>query len=464
MWRLSPALDVLRLLFLLGLGSLYFIGQGWLIMEILFRRKSTDDLRDTPLLQEIPPAITFGFIVNYGISLLVQSTSVSLIVGIAVSLFGIWRVLHYFRLHDFTKHNNDSPNKWMGVAFVLLLYLAPILVKPLADWDARSIWFFHAKMIYTAGSFGMSAGWQHPSVAFSHSDYPNLVPGIAAQASQILGYWNEYIPKISLLFVFIPVVMWLFTFARKSFSFTTLILMFPFSIFPWIWNGYMDGYLSLYLSVAMLLLGRYIRDEKSIDLISSLVCLVFLIYLKNEGQLAMLAGILSVVIVYFSKYKKGEMGIKRQKFSLKGLVTGIIVLLPFAAWSIYKQKLGLSNDLQLGTAQSVARFIEKLSDQSYKLVLEQTYLHVEVALLLFGSLYFAAVAQKRHIPMMVLPSLATAAIYYTGVLVIYIQTPQNLQWHLDTSASRTMLAVTGCVFVACFFLLNELETKTVELS
>lgn len=456
---MSPVLNVVRLSFLIGLGSLYFIGQGWLIIEILFCRESADGLQDIPLLQKIPLAITLGFIVNHGISLLVQSTSVSLVVGIAVSLLGIWRILHYLRLHDFTKHNGVLPNKWIGAVFVLLLYLAPILFKPLTDWDARSIWFFHAKMIYTAGSFGMSAGWQHPSVVFSHPDYPNLVPGIAAQASQVLGYWNEYIPKVSLLFVFIPAVMWLFTFARKSFSFATLILLFPFSIFPWIWNGYMDGYLALYMSVAMLLFGRYIRREKPIDLISSLVCLVFLVYIKNEGQLAMLAGILSVITVYLLKHKKGETVIKHYKFRLRSIVTGGIILLPFVVWSIYKHKLSLSNDLQIGTAQSVARFIEHLSDRSYKLVLEQTYLHVEVALLLFGLLYFVTVAQKRPIPRMVIPSLITAAIYYAGVLAIYIQTPQNLQWHLNTSASRTMLPVTGCVFVACFFLLDALEKQ-----
>jgi hypothetical protein len=465
---LSTVLNIAQLFLLMGLGFLYFMGLGWLVMEFQFHRYPAVNYKNVFLLQKIPLAATLGFIVNYGISLLVQSTSLSLIVGIAVSLFGIWRILHCCRLHDFTKHNSDSPNNWMGVAFVLLLYLAPILVKPLTDWDARSIWFFHAKMIYTAGSFGMSAGWQHPSVAFSHADYPNLVPGIAAQASQVLGYWNEYIPKISLFFVFIPVVMWLFTFARKSFSFAALILLFPFSIFPWIWNGYMDGFLALYLSVAMLLLGRYIRDEKPIDLISSLVCLMFLIYIKNEGQLAMLAGILSVIVVCFSKRKKGEMGIKQHKFSLRSLVTGSIVLLPFAVWSICKHKLGLSNDLQIGTAQSVARIIGHLSDHSYQLILEHTYSHIEEAFLLLGLLYFAVVAQKRPIPRMVIPSLATAAIYYAGILAIYIQTPQNLLWHLNTSAGRTMLTVTGCVFVACFFLLDALEkqvkTNTVETS
>src|SRR5258706_16435582 len=67
---------------------------------------------------------------------------------------------------------------------------------------------FHAKMIYTAGAFGQSTGWQNPVVAFSHPDYPNLVPTLAAQAAFVVGFWNEYIPKISLFFMLGPSIIW----------------------------------------------------------------------------------------------------------------------------------------------------------------------------------------------------------------------------------------------------------------
>lgn len=77
-------------------------------------------------------------------------------------------------------------------ACVLLLYYFTILIDPLEDWDARSIWFFHAKMIAAAESIGLRAGWGHPSLRFSHSDSPNLIPALAAQLSHLLGYWNEY--------------------------------------------------------------------------------------------------------------------------------------------------------------------------------------------------------------------------------------------------------------------------------
>jgi hypothetical protein len=66
----------------------------------------------------------------------------------------------------------------------------------------------------------------------------------------------------------------------------------------------------------------------------------------------------------------------------------------------------------------------------------------------------------QRVPKMVFPALTTATIYYFGIVIIYLITPQNLEWHLNTSASRTMLSVAGCIFVACYFILNSLENPT----
>jgi len=63
---------------------------------------------------------------------------------------------------------------------------------------------------------------------------------------------------------------------------------------------------------------------------------------------------------------------------------------------------------------------------------------------------------KRHI-LSWIPSLITAVIYYCGIVIIYLMTPANLNWHLATSVQRTMLTVSSCMFAGIFFLLKELE-------
>lgn len=452
---MSAVLDLARLILQISLGILYFTGLGWLVTDLLFHRDSADDRENVPPMQRIPLAITLGFIVNYGVSLLVQSLFTGLIIGAVISIIGLWRLAGYFLRR--TNRDNKSPIHWIGIVFLCLLYLIPVLFDPLTEWDARSIWFFHAKMIHAAGSFGASAGWQHPSVIFSHVDYPNLVPGIAAQTTYMLGYWNEYIPKISLFFILVPAVMWLFTFADRSFSFVALVVIFPFSMSVLIWNGYMDGYVSLYLSVAMLLLGRYIQQARRIDLISAIICLTLLLYLKNEGQLATLIGVLSVLVAGFLTKKSGRVRFELRIPGWQNLVAAAIVLSPFVLWSAYKLNLDLSNDLQIGSAQSVTRIVERIGDGSYGIISSLTFEHVEGALLLLGLLFLAAIAQERPIPRTVVPALATAAMYYAGIQVVYLLTPNDLEWHLYASAGRTMLPVAGCVFVACYFVLDTLE-------
>ena len=454
---LLTVLNVIKLLLLLSLGITYFTGLGWLVIELIFHGHSVNGQKNISLFQRMPLAITLGFIVNYGIFLALQSLPASLLTGIVISIIGIWRLRSWYSKNHFIK---EPLNQWLGALFICLLFISPIEFQPLEAWDARSIWFFHAKMIYTAGSFGLSAGWLHPSVIFSHIDYPNLVPGMAAQTAYIVDHWNEYIPKLSLMYSLVPVVMWLFSFARKSFSFGILILIFPFSMYRLIWNGYMDGYLALYASLAILLLGRYIQRNSSIDLISSITCLAILPYIKNEGQLAMLAGIISIVVADIIKRKSGHAGIKTHIRGRKKILVAVILIAPFIIWSFYKLNYGLANDLQIGTALSIARIIERIMDNWYRMILDSTYTQIEAASMLFGLLYFATISQKRSVPITVIPALSMAAVYYIGIITIYLLTPYDLNWHITYSVERAMLPISGVIFIACYFMLDSLESLT----
>src|SRR5205807_1272968 len=99
---------------------------------------------------------------------------------------------------------------FLGIFYLILMYYFKIFAEPLQDWDARSIWFFHAKMIWTEGALSKASGWNHSSTRWSHPDYPKLVPSIAAQLAYIKGFWNEFLPKGSLLIMLIPTIFWIF--------------------------------------------------------------------------------------------------------------------------------------------------------------------------------------------------------------------------------------------------------------
>ena len=452
-------INAIKLFLLISLGLTFLLGQGWLVVGPLLHGSLTIKKKDVPLLQEIPLALLSGLIINHGIILCFQSLRLGLIAGCIISIFGIYCFTLYIFRHHAQQILNPAPlNLWVGIVFVCLLFLSLILGEPLKDWDARSIWFFHAKMIYVAGSVGQSAGWQHPSVVFSHTEYPKLVPALAAQVAHIMGFWNEYIPKASLLFMLVPAVTWLFTFARRSFSFVILLLLIPFSFYLLLWNGYMDGYLALYFSVAMLLLGRYINSSQPIDMVSSLCCLAVLLYIKNEGALAALIGLCLTISVQL---------LKKKTYSIKNIfgagwkyyLAGLIALLSFVLWNLYKQRWNLSNGLGIGTTQSLLHIFSRLTDGSYKLIFQYVYKQIEGALLLLGLLYFASVAWHKPLPKESLPALIAAGIYCLGMVMIYLLTPFDLAWHLNASINRTMLSVNGCIFIGCYYILNTIENN-----
>jgi len=218
----------------------------------------------------------------------------------------------------------------------------------------------------------------------------------------------------------------------------------------------MDGYFALYFSIAMLLLGRYVNSSQPIDMISSVCCLIALLYIKNEGALAALAGLCSILLISLSKEK--PYSIKNVfLLSKEYYLAALTALLPFVLWSFYKQRWNLSNDLEIGTTQSFLRIISRAADGSYKLIFQNAYRQLEDALLLLGLLYFASAAWNKSVAKESLPALIAATIYCLGMIIIYLLTPHDLAWHLSSSIDRTMFSVNGCLFIGSYYILNAIE-------
>ncbi|HOW91355.1 MAG TPA: hypothetical protein PK883_03475, partial [Anaerolineaceae bacterium] len=339
-----------------------------------------------------------------------------------------------------------------------LLLSGPILSNAIYDWDARSIWFFHAKMIYFAGSIGLEAGWQDPTVVFSQLDYPKLIPSLAAQIMHIMGFWNEYLPKLSLLLVFIPPVVWLVTFARKTFSYAFLVFLLPFSFFPWLWNGYMDGLLALYFCIALLLFDRYTQEGRLIDLLSSLACALFLLYIKNEGNLALLVLLFAFALQFLIskwplrlKFKPGLI------VNWRYVIIAIAALVPFVIWNIYERQWGLSSDLGLGSTESFQRLAARITDGSLSLITEKIFKYINASLMLLVVLLTSILLFKRPFVRESLPAIIATSLYVLGMSAIYLVTPHDLVWHLNNSTVRVMELANGGFTIASYMILRALE-------
>ena len=383
---------------------------------------------------------------------------------------------------------------WLALLYLALLYVFPIFLDPLHAGDARSIWFFHGKMIHYAGGLTAATGLDAPAVIFSHVDYPKPVGVLAAQIAMLAGFWNEFLPKGSLAVLLLPPMLGIVSFfrgVRLSALFLVVVLFFGAG---WhLWNGYMDGYLALYAAVALLFLGRWLDSGSSIDLSAGIMFLGVAMNLKNEGvlfALSVTAAMGVILLVRDSGFgtRDSGLGTREQSVGDRGPGTGdqdsataehigyqslvlrvpnpgsrvpTLLLLPLSCvvlWSVKKSAWGLENDLRLG-AGSIPIIVTHLREGAAAMIGNALIVNALVgkAAIIAAGAAAAAAAFRVRIPPGFRLAVGTGAIYFTGMFCVYLATPADLQWHLSTSAGRTMMTVLGALFAGTFLVMVGIE-------
>lgn len=410
-------------------------------------------------------SLAAGILVDFLLVLTGLPLGAGLAVGGALGLAGVWSLARRRGQRAFAAPPADVIAAAGVVVLVLALYYFRILLEPLQAWDARSIWFFHAKKIWIDGGL-KDAGWNHPSIVFSNPDYPVLVPAIAAQLGYLRGFWNEFFPKASLLVMLLPPLLWTFSIRRAAPSFVLLVLLFFFSYYEWLSNGYMDAYLAIYSGFALLFMGRYLRSRHEPDLVTALCAIGIACSLKNEGLLFALC--LGAAVAALGLLDTGVLralaGSIRRTPSVA--VAAALALAPVLVWTGYTRAWGLQNSVAGKPSEALARLAARAGDgESVRLVVD--YLAVRAnGLWLVAALVLLGLAVTRAERWRVHPgALAgalTALMHFAGMALVYLSTPTGLAGHLDTSAARTMNTTRVVLFVALYFLLADMETLEVR--
>lgn len=406
--------------------------------------------------------IVLGMLLNYSLVLVIERTDFALAAGAFFSVAGciaaFWRfqrgLLSLFNIRILA----------LPVMLIVGIYLIPIAFDPIAAGDARSIWFFHGKMIYYSGGLGAWTGFGDEAVVFSHVDYPKLIGILSAEFAFVAGFWNEFVPKVSLVALLLPAALAVASFLKRySFSNLFLLLMFFFSLGWLLWNGYMDGYFALYAGVALLFLGRWVNEKDSLDLMAGSVLLALAASLKNEGVLFLVAVAIPLCIRWgFDRGRKAFPNPVSLEWKLWPLP--LCSFSGFFLWSWKKGELGLVNDLQLG-ATSLPRIAARLEDGSMLLIAKWLFLDAFVlnAFIVLAISLAGIKLMGRRISAGATVAIAASVLYLSGIFIIYLATPANLQWHLSTSATRTMTVVLFGLFAGTYFLLQEIENLSDDI-
>jgi hypothetical protein len=445
----------------LSFAPLYLLGIGILSAHPALRARSRSEESDGHRSQAalLSGVLAIGILVNYVLVLGFESLRAALAVGCVLALLGL-----LLGLRTFLKRRGQQPfpfsRSWvwsLPLAYIVALYGVLILTRPLTHWDARSIWFFHAKIIYFQGALTEQSGWSE--LLDAHADYPKLLQTLAAQVACVCGYWNEFLPKAALLVLLVPAAAGYFAFFKRPISWVFLISMAFFSTYTEIWNGYADSYFALYAGLAILALGRWFDSRRPHDLLLGLAALGIVSCLKNEGSLFLVCTAVAFAAV-------GLLGWMKRKDRPPGSIDWlsltylmVVMLAGLTIWLVKKKAWGLHGDLNL-SGRYLAEAWGRLTDgESFSLIVKNLFQTQELtyALIPLAMGIIAARVFRIRIPKTAWLPFSTATLYLFGIVLVYLGTPYELSWHLITSSGRTVLPIFVTLSVATFLVMDAME-------
>lgn len=256
-------------------------------------------------------------------------------------------------------------------------------------------------------------------------------------------FWNEYLPKLALIPVALAGFIGLSSVVRARLA----AILAPWAALPVMqglaWNGYMDGWLAVYGSVAMLALARWYDDGERWALVLGMCALGIVLCLKSEGRLIAM-GALPVLALGALRH--------RRRLSPRDLLLGLLFV-PFLLWVRLTGLLPavgdfdahdvLTRGLPLLTNPAEVGFrLRYLADTA----LEATPF-IDIA-----SAVVVLVLLVRPRPGVLLSGVGMI-IYLAGIVMVYFGTPLDFRVHVITSLSRVLMFPTMFLLIGLLDLL-----------
>ena len=343
---------------------------------------------------------------------------------------------------------NFFENPFLKIFFLFIIFIC--LGTPTFDWDPRSIWLFHAKRIfYDQSIFSVMDNY----AGFSGNDYPNLAPAFASSLASLVGHWNEVFPKLSFALMFLPPLILTYVFLKDTQYLIFLSIVF-FTIGKYLFNGWADGLVAVYFCLSAFLMYLLIVSNNNFlkkKILFYLIAFCFFVTLtliKNEG-IALL--FILFATTFFIKLYKGEL-----KKDISKLVFLSISFLPIVLWKLfcYSNEIG---SYKYYNANMLLNLLARLDDlNNYKLILYFLLLNEKF---LFSLLFFLIsfwINRNKEL----LGFVSIVAISYIFILLfLYLATPDDLYFHLNSSAARVIKSLS---FLLAFFGLYNLSNGKIK--
>ena len=330
-------------------------------------------------------------------------------------------------LYDFFKYRSFSSvnlNCFWALGAVLFLTVYFILfASKYGSWDAWAIWNLHAKLI------SRPELWHNlfsNNVAYSHSDYPLMLPSIVAFFWNGVGSLSPIIPILvsySLLLI-IPLLIYfsLLNEGDKLYAYLALIIFVIDNNYKTIAiSQCADTLLSLLILLTFIQYKNLKTDAANRVYILGFIC-ASCAWVKNEG---LVFYILFTIGFLLSNYKNIQ--------TLKKYFIGMII--PALVVVSFKLFFSPANDLISANNKQLFSLVTVLSDTGRYLTIFKFGINTLISNYMPALILSFVVLTLNRKAFLSFPSIIISSLLVI-YFVIYLITPHDLSWHLSTSLYR----------------------------
>ena len=345
-------------------------------------------------------------------------------------------------------------------AMIVFIFLS--LDSPHGEWDAWAIWNMRARFLFRSG-----LQWTHTFsnlVAWSHPDYPLLIPAVVARCWAYIGHETVVVPAV---------VSMLFTFATVGLLFSSLSILRSRS------QGFLAG---LVLLGTPLFIRQGASQQADVPLGFFFLATIVLFFLqdrlsKSDYSLVYLAG----MTAGFSAWTKHEgllflaciivsrlaimVPVRDRKVFLRQAFSFAAGLAPILATVIYF-KTQLASPNEFISLQGLQVALDRLTDGSRYLQVgkawagELIYLGNWIfslpLLLVFYLLAMGINIDEKNKPALA-SSLIILSLLLAGYFLVYVTSPYDLRWTVATSLNRLLVQVWPSLLLIFFIVVNPPE-------
>jgi len=338
--------------------------------------------------------------------------------------------------------------------FALLTFLIRSLILPHGGWDAWQTWNLFARFFFRGGD-----QWRDAFTTLlnpHHPNYPLLIPATIARSWQYIGSETQLVSIVT---------AGLFTFATIGLLFSSLSLLkgkgqallagIILAGTPnYIILGsrqYADVPLGFFFLAALVLLSyqEKIPENHNLSLLAGIMA-GLTCWTKNEGFLFLLSIILAQVISFrVVDSRKTNKYVKRLLSFFAGAAPVLALVL------LYKWNIAPANDLVSG--QGLSQIFIKLRDTSRYLLIMKSFFLISLNICPLGLLmifysFYLKISFTEENKRLCISLLLTLSLMLSGYFLVYVITPYDLDWHLDTSFSRLLMQLWPSIIFTSFLM------------